>query len=133
MRSVYTIDLEDAMRAVEAGVEEARRQEVRVAVCVVDASGFPVAIARMDGASGATVQFATEKARAAAWTGVETSALDELVAQRPAFSTTGMCMVEGGVPVIYRDQVIGAIATSGAQADQDARISGIALAVLDCS
>jgi len=132
MHQYYAVGLEEALVAVHAGIEEAKRKEVRVAIVVVDSAGNAILVARMDGASAAAVRFATEKARAAAWTGVDTLSLEQSVGQRPAFATTGMVAVEGGVPVVFRNEVVGAIAVSGAQASQDAEIARAALVALGC-
>lgn len=131
MQEYYAVGLEEAMVAVHAGIEEAKRKGVRVALAVVDGAGAPVLVARMDGVSCAAVRFATEKAQAAAWTGVDTLSLEQSVSQRPGFAATGLLAVEGGVPVLFRSQVVGAIAVSGAQASDDAGIGRAALSALE--
>jgi glc operon protein GlcG len=116
--------------AVNAGCIEARAQGWAVTIAVVDESGFLLHLSRMDEASPASVAGATEKARSAALTGVETKALEAAVQERPGMITMGRVCVEGGIPILYQQQRLGGIGVSGVQSHHDAHIAAVTLQAL---
>lgn len=130
MRVRHALDLKECIAAVAAGIAFAAQKGWTVTVAVVDDSGYPLHLSRMDEASAASVEGAIQKARSAALTGVETKMLEAMVAARPAVATMGRVAVEGGVPIQHEGQRVGGIGVSGVQSHQDAEVAHAALAAV---
>ena len=130
MQTWSTIGIDEATKAIDGAIAEADRENVKVSIAIVDRAGDPIMIARMDGASGATVRFALEKAKSTISTGLDTFVLQESLKDQPELSTIGLMLVQGGLPVLYKDEFVGAIGVSGAQANQDGAIASAALTQL---
>jgi glc operon protein GlcG len=96
-------------------------------VTVVDDSGYPVLVSRLDEATPAGVKTAIEKARSAVLYGIPTRVLEELVSERPALGGLDRVAVEGGLPILFCGQRAGGIGVSGVCSDQDAVIAQSAL------
>lgn len=128
MRTRFALDRLDARAAVDAGIAAATAQGWAVTIAVVDDSGTPIVVERMDEASPASVAVAIEKARSAALVGLPTKALEAMVADRPALLTMpGRVAIEGGVPVLHGRQRVGGIGVSGVRSHEDAGIADAAL------
>jgi glc operon protein GlcG len=127
MRVRYSLTLEEAERMVHAGQKHARANEWPITVAIVDDSGFPILVSRLDEATPASVTTAIEKARSAALTGLPTKMLEAVISERPAVATLGRVAVEGGVPILHCGQRLGGIGVSGVRSDQDAMVAQAAL------
>jgi glc operon protein GlcG len=119
-----TLDL--ARRLIEAGEEEARRQELLLSFAVVDAGGHVVAIGRMDGADWITPEVALGKAWTAAAFRAPSDAqgqkAKDLVAFAGAISaaTHGRYTPQiGGLPIEIDGAPAGAMGASGATGQED--------------
>jgi glc operon protein GlcG len=104
-------------------------------VAVVDPGGHLLAALRMDGNPSGTMEFAIEKAKAAAAWGFSTAQMDEAATGTPGFARApAVVTVAGGVPVFSADgrTLIGAAGASGeAPADDSACVeAGISAAGL---
>jgi glc operon protein GlcG len=130
MRTRFALGLSEIELAVQAGCRVALEKGWAVSIAVVDDSGFLLHLSRMDEASPASVAGATEKARTAALTGIETKALEAAVKERPGMMTMGRVFVEGGVPILHRQQRLGGIGVSGVQSDHDAEVAALTLHAL---
>ncbi|WP_310631267.1 heme-binding protein [Paraburkholderia sp.] len=94
------------------------------AVAIVDAGGHLLLLERMDGASAAFADIATGKARTAALFKAPTKKLETAInGGRPAAITAGLTMMNGGEPIVFDGQVIGAIGVSTAVPPNDAPIA----------
>lgn len=124
------VGLEMARRAVDAGLADARQRNLQMAVAVVDTAGNLVAFARSDGTQTASITIALEKARSAATFRRPTKAFeDALVGGRMAIlALTGAMPVEGGVPLLAENRIIGAIGVSGGTAQEDGMVAAAAAA-----
>lgn len=120
-QKVLTLDA--ARRAVAAAEAEARRNQWRVSIAVVDAYGELVAFQRMDDAALTSGTVSQAKARTAARFRRPTRALDSsLTAGRTALlAFEGIMPVEGGVPITVGGRVVGAVGVSGVTSQQDAQ------------
>jgi glc operon protein GlcG len=127
MRVRYSLTLEEAERMVHAGQKHARANEWPITIAIVDDSGFPILVSRLDEATPASVTTAIEKARSAALTGLPTKMLEAVISERPAVATLGRVAVEGGVPILHCGQRLGGIGVSGVRSDQDAMVAQTAL------
>jgi uncharacterized protein GlcG (DUF336 family) len=117
-----TLTLEAARVALAAAEAEARRNEWRVVIAVVDDGGHAVLTARLDGAQWSSIETALEKARAAVAWKRPTRLLEESVnAGRTAFLSIGqgMALLQGGVPIEVDGAIVGAVGVSGVKAADD--------------
>ena len=116
------IPLERAEAAVAAAVAEAKKHDWKLNVAVVDSGGNLVAFQRMDGAQLASIQIAEHKARVAATFRRETKAFENAVQQHGynyVLTLDGVIASRGGVPIVERGKLIGAIGCSGGTGSQD--------------
>jgi uncharacterized protein GlcG (DUF336 family) len=126
------VSLDMARKAVEAAVMAAQQRNLQMAVAVVDPAGTLVVFARVDGTQTASVQVAIDKARSAATYRRATKAFeDALVGGRQAIlALPGAMPVEGGVPLLTDNRIVGAIGVSGGTAQEDGQIAAAGLAAL---
>ncbi len=117
-----TLTLEAARVALAAAEAEARRNEWRVVIAVVDDGGHAILTARLDGAQWSSIETALEKARAAVAWKRPTRLLEESVnGGRTAFLSIGqgMALLQGGVPIEVDGAIVGAVGVSGVKAADD--------------
>ncbi len=98
------------------------------AIAVVDAGGNLIYLERLDGTFAAASEVATKKANTAALFKAPSSKLENSInGGRQALITVGHTFLQGGIPIIYEGQVIGAVGVSGsasAQQDEDMANAG---------
>jgi len=118
-----SVNLEQAKRAIAAGLAEARKNNWPVAIAVFDTSGHLVAFEKMDDTQTASVDVAQDKGRSAAIYRRPSKVFEDLVAGAGAgtriLGLRGASPVEGGVPIIAGGKVIGGIGVSGVTSQQD--------------
>lgn len=138
MRSIETLDLEDARAALDVMRAELTRLGAAAVLLVADAHGDPVLMERGDGAPASSVIIAQNKARTAASERVPSRVVGDRVrsAERLDIAYYGdprVCGWGGGLPVWSRPggAVIGAVAVSGLSEDQDERIAELGVAAID--
>jgi len=99
------------------------------AIAVVDAGGNLVYLERLDNTFAAAAEVATKKANTAALFKAPSSKLENSInGGRQALITVGHTFLQGGIPIIYQGQVIGAVGVSGsasAQQDEDMANAGV--------
>jgi uncharacterized protein GlcG (DUF336 family) len=120
------ISLTRAQAAVNAAVAEAKRRNWKMNVAVVDSGGNLVAFQRMDGAMLASIQIAEHKARAAANFRRPTKIFEDginLMHLNYLLAFDGVIASRGGIPLIERGAIIGAIGCSGGADSQDEIVS----------
>src|SRR3954470_4449674 len=107
------ITLERANALIDAGIEEARRQDLNLAFAVVDAGGHLVALQRMDGAPWIAPEVAIGKAWTAAPYGSPSAARGEKMTELHAFSAAISAATHGrftpqigALPITEGDTVI---------------------------
>jgi glc operon protein GlcG len=97
-------------------------------IAVVDNGGNLVYLERLDGTFAAAAEVSIKKANTAALFRAPSSKLENSInAGRNALITVGHTFLQGGIPIIYNGQVIGAIGVSGAasaQQDEEIAIAG---------
>ncbi|HEX6513026.1 MAG TPA: heme-binding protein [Chloroflexota bacterium] len=129
-----TLGLDDAQRAIAAGLAEAQRDGRPMAVAVVDANGDLISCVRMDGAHERILRFALRKAYTAATMARDTLAFKaELVDRQRTLADYGdqqFTTLQGGVPVSVGGQVVGAVAVGGATLERDKEIAEITAAAI---
>jgi glc operon protein GlcG len=127
--SVPAIAFASARVAADAVAAEAARRGVAPVVAVVDASGELVYLHRPDAAQVASVGVATDKARTAAIYRRPSKDFEDQAAQgRPsALHLAGAVPLQGGIPFVVGQTVVGAIGVSGASSapeDQELALLG---------
>lgn len=121
-----TLNLGGAQKVMSTAVAYAQANAAPGAsIAVVDAGGHLLLFERLDGSFPASATVAIEKARTAALFRFESKKLEDAINDgRDALITVGYTFLQGGVPVRYNGQVVGAIGVSGARsADQDREIA----------
>jgi glc operon protein GlcG len=117
------IGLESAKLAAAAALAEARRNGWTMVVAVVDIAGELVYFEKMDDTQNGSVKVAVAKARSAALFKRPTKAFqDSLAAGGDGLRVLGLAgavPVEGGVPLVVGDRIVGAIGLSGGTSEQD--------------
>jgi glc operon protein GlcG len=116
------LTLEAARIALDAAEAEARRNNWRVVIAVVDDGGHTVLLARLDGAQWSSISTAVEKARAAvAWKRPSRQLEESVNGGRTGFLSIaqGMALLQGGVPIDVDGAVLGAVGVSGVKASDD--------------
>jgi uncharacterized protein GlcG (DUF336 family) len=128
------ITLEQALGFIEAGREEAERQDLKLAFAVVDAGGHLVASQRMDGAPWITPEVALGKAWTAAAWGTPSAAQGDKMKELHAFSAAISAATHGrftpqigGLPILLDGEVVGAMGASGASGAEDEAVVRAAL------
>lgn len=120
-----TLTLEAANRIADAAQAEAARNKWNVVIAVLDGGAHLVHLRRMDGAQLGSVVVAQEKAKSAVLFRRPTKAFAEAVAsgRTAVLRLPGAIPIEGGVPLVVGDQVVGAVGVSGVTAEQDGQIA----------
>jgi len=116
------ISLERAASAVAAAVAEAKKHDWKLNVAVVDSGANLVAFQRMDGAQLASIAISQHKARAAASFRRETRVMEDGVQLKQNYSILtldGVIALRGGIPLVEKGKLIGAIGCSGGTGSQD--------------
>jgi glc operon protein GlcG len=116
------ISLEQAQGAIAAAVAEAKKHNWKLNVAVVDSGTNLVAFERMDGAQLASIAVSQHKARAAASFRRETKVMEDgIQLKQNYYSLTldGVIASRGGIPLIEKGKLIGAIGCSGGTGSQD--------------
>ena len=132
VRATTGLTLEGAKTIVAAAEVEAKKNGWSMSIAVVDAAGDLVFFEKSDNSGPVNADFAMRKARTAARYRRPTNALDSAVtAGRLQYLATDALPIGGGVPIIVKGQVIGAVAASGGTAAQDAQVASAGLAALN--
>jgi glc operon protein GlcG len=120
--SKKALTLEAARVILAAAEAEARRNDWRVVIAVVDDGGHAILTARLDGAQWSSIETALAKARAAVAWKRPTRLLEESInGGRTAFLSIsqGMGLLQGGVPIEVDGAIVGAVGVSGVKAADD--------------
>ena len=130
LTSQAVLTLDGAKHVAEAAVAYARAHGAPGAsIAVVDAGGHTVYLERLDGTFGASADVSIGKARTAANFMKATRAMEDSINNgRPALASviaaTPFTPLRGGVPIVVKGQVVGAVGVSGAAtAEQDDEIA----------
>ena len=121
------ISLARAQAVMAAAVAESRRQQWPMVIAIVDGAGQLVMLQRMDGAQYGSVDVARAKAETAALFRRSTKVFEDGVSAGGQglriLSMPRVIAVEGGIPLILEDHIIGAIGVSGMRSGQDAQVA----------
>ena len=129
-KSVLT--LEDAKRAAAAAEAEARRNDWRVVIAVVDDGGHLLYLQRSHDTQFGSVETAIQKARAAVAFQRPTKASEDAVlgGRLIHLALPGVIPAEGGVPLEIEGVIVGGLGISGVRSFQDGQIAAAGMAAL---
>jgi len=129
-RKVLT--LEGAKAIAAAAEAEAVKNKWNVVIAILDETGSPIYLQRMDDTQVGSVEVAMQKAKSAFLFRRPTKAFEDGVAGGRAalLRLPGAMPIEGGLPIQVGGQTIGAIGVSGVTSQQDGQIAAAGLAVL---
>jgi uncharacterized protein GlcG (DUF336 family) len=131
MRNRPTLTAADVQKMVAACKSEATKNKWSVSIAIVDDGGYLLHLERLDGAGPVTAEVATEKAVTAARTRRPTKFWEDRLKERPAFMKfPGVLPLQGGVPLMYQSECVGAIGVSGVQSHEDEQIANAGAAAL---
>ena len=125
------VTLAQARAIVDAAHREASKRGLTMAFAVALPSGEPILLEVMDGTQSASIVVAPAKARSAARFRRSTKAFADGMAAggSTALSTIDdVVAFEGGLPIVARGRVVGALGVSGGTTPQDAEVAIAALA-----
>jgi glc operon protein GlcG len=120
-----TIDLSEAQRVIHACQQRSNEFGKPFSLCVLDSAGYPVAMARMDGASFQSIDVARGKALAAMIMQANTTTVENLCfdSRRSVNLDYGPLPIQGAMPLLSRGVCVGAVAASGGEPDQDEEVA----------
>jgi glc operon protein GlcG len=131
MRNRPTLTAADVQKMVAACKNEATKNKWSVSIAVVDDGGYLLYLERLDGAGPVTAEVATEKAVTSARTRRPSKFWEDRIKERPSFlKFPGVLPLQGGVPVMYQNDCVGAIGVSGVQSHEDEQIANAGAAAL---
>jgi glc operon protein GlcG len=122
-----------ACRAVAQAAEAAAlAKDCRMCIAILDGGGHLQHFVRMDGTHIASIEVAIAKARCALAFRRPTKAFADAVAANSMalIALPGIVPFEGGVPLIYRGEVVGAIGISGGTPQLDGEVGQAGAGIL---
>jgi len=120
-----------ARRVADAALARALERGWNVAVAVVDPAGDLVCFVRTEQVQRGSIEVAIEKARCAARFKRPTKAWEDRAAASPGvIGVPGVLALEGGVPLLSGDLIVGAVGVSGALSAEDGECALAGLAAM---
>lgn len=125
MANKPVLTLEDAKRVAAAAEAEARKNEWKVVIAVVDDGGHLLYLQRGHDTQFGSVETAIAKAHAAVAFQRPTKASEDAVLSGRLIhlALPGVVPAEGGIPLIIEDVIVGGIGISGVRSFQDGQIA----------
>jgi glc operon protein GlcG len=125
------LTLAGAQKLLDAAIAKAREMKVPECICVVDAGGQLLTMARMDGAFALSIDTALRKAQTAASYGVPTGGIAAGIDLKLAIATEGKRInLPGGLPVIVDGHIVGAIGVGSGTGEEDREVAAAALGAI---
>jgi uncharacterized protein GlcG (DUF336 family) len=121
------IDIATAKSVAAAAVAEARKNNLTMAVAIVDIGGDLVYFEKMDGTQTGSVELSILKANSSVKYKRPTEALRTALAAGGdglrILTYNDAAAVDGGVPIVVGGKIVGAIGASGGSFAQDAQVA----------
>ena len=131
MKTKAYLTLADVKRIGAACEAEAVKNNWEVAIAITDDGGHLLWHERMDGARPANAEIAILKSHSAAINRRPTKHREDMIlGGRVSILKMPGLPVQGGVPIIFEGQCIGAIGVSGVLSEQDTQIAQAGIAAL---
>ena len=119
------ISLAHAKKVAEPAVIEAQKENLSIAVAIVDSAGGLVYYEKMDNTMFGSANVAIDKARSAAAFKRPTKVFEDTLAAGGIglriLHLPGAIALDGGIPLVTDGKIVGAIGVSGATSAQDAQ------------
>lgn len=124
-----SLNMDGARRVIAAAVAEAHNKKTTGVIAVVDDGGNLMAVERIDGTFAAGANISIGKARTALLFQKPTKVFEDIVnkGRTAMVALDGFTPLQGGVPIIIDDQIVGAVGVSGAasaQQDEELAMAG---------
>jgi len=133
MNTKPVLTLKEAQQMLSAAEDEARKNNLNVAIAVVDDGGHLLCFSRMDNTAPIAAYIAPNKAKTAAL-GIRESRIYEDMINNGRYAVLSVPQIEGllegGVPVMVQEQCVGAIGVSGAKSHEDVIIAKAGIAAI---
>ncbi len=126
MKTKHYLTLADAEFLLNQAQQYATDHAFNVSISIVDETGNLLTMKRMDGAAPLTANISLEKAKCSAISRRPSKLYEDMLKNgRFGFLSisTFNGMLEGGEPIVYQDQLVGAVGVSGVQSFEDAEIA----------
>jgi glc operon protein GlcG len=124
MKTKPCLTLDDCKKMTTACEAEARKHNWNVVIAILDDGGHLLMLERMDGATPANAEIATQKGRSAAISRRSTKMWEERIKDgRLSMLKMPVLPVQGGIPVMYQGECVGGIGVSGVQSHEDEQIA----------
>ena len=124
-----SIDIDGAKTVASAAVAEAAANGWNMAIAIVDTGGHLLYFEKMDGTQTGSVQVSIDKARSAALYRRPTKVFEDGLAQGGQgirlLRLADAIPVDGGVPIIVDDRVVGGIGISGGSGADDGQVAHV--------
>jgi glc operon protein GlcG len=124
-----SISLENARKVVALALAEARKNNWTMAAAIVDGGGNLVYFEKMDNTQIGSINISIEKARSAALFKRSTKAFQDALASGGGglvvLGVPGAVPLEGGIPLLLGDNIVGAIGVSGETPEQDGQCAKV--------
>ena len=131
MRTKPTLTADDVEKMMAACTAEAKKNNWKVSIAIVDDGGRVWQLHRLEGAGAITAEVAVGKAKTAAMMGRPSKAMEERIKERPAFVLfPGILPIQGGVPILAQGECVGAVGVSGVQSHEDEQVANAGIAAL---
>jgi glc operon protein GlcG len=131
MRTKPVLTAADVQKMVAACKAEAAKNKWAVTIAITDDAGYLLYLERMDGVGPTTSDMAANKAHTSAVTRRTTKHWEDRIKERPAFAKVPLrAPIQGGVPILYQGECVGAIGISGVQSHEDEQIANAGVAAL---
>jgi glc operon protein GlcG len=125
------ITTELAKKVAAAALAEARANGWTMAAAIVDPAGILVYFEKIDDTQYGSSRIAIDKARSATLFKRPTKAFQDSVEKGGVYlrvmGLRGASFVEGGVPIVVNDKIIGGLGVSGGMSEQDGQCCKAAL------
>jgi uncharacterized protein GlcG (DUF336 family) len=131
MRTKPMLTADDVEKMMAACTAEAKKNNWKVSIAIVDDGGRVWQLHRLEGAGAVTAEVAVGKARTAAMMGRPSKMMEDRIKERPAFVLfPGILPIQGGVPLLSTGECVGAIGVSGVQSHEDEQVANAGVATL---
>ena len=124
MKTKPCLTLDDCKKMSVACETEARKNNWNVVIAILDDGGHLLMLERMDGATPANAEIATQKGRSAAVSRRSTKMWEDRIKDgRLSMLKMPVLPIQGGIPVMYQGECVGGIGVSGVQSHEDEQIA----------
>jgi uncharacterized protein GlcG (DUF336 family) len=119
------ISVDNAKKIAAAALAEARKNNWKMAVAIVDTAGYLVYYEKMENTQLGSADVSIDKARSAVLFKRPTKAMQDGLAAGGAglrlLRLRGAVPIDGGLPLLMEGKIVGAVGVSGEASDQDAQ------------